>query len=93
MKSIDYVKKYQVEINEAADLKSLYSIVGQLLIEFIDESIAVGTKRAGGNKPNDRIMLPVIKEFNLKWRAIANHIEALDPDGYINFFRDKGVNI
>jgi len=89
MKANEYVAKYKPQIDAAVaedNILQVGSVISELLVELIDEAVKTGTNRAGGNKPNDRIMGPVLREFDLKYRAIANQIEALDTNGWRRLF-------
>jgi hypothetical protein len=93
MKAKDYVRKYQVEMNEAKGILDLASLVNDLVGELVDEALAMGQARSHSLEPNDRIMLPVLKELDLKYRSIANKIEQLEPNGWSNMWRDRGIQL
>ena len=93
MKAKDYVKKYQVEMNEAKGILDLASLVNDLIGELVDEALAMGQARSRSLEPNDRVMLPVLKELDLKYRSIANKIDILEPNGWANMWRDRGVQL
>ena len=93
MKDKEYVANYQVEMNEAKTILDLASLVADMITELIDEAVAMGRQRSHSLEPNDRIMLPVLKELDLKYRSIANKIEQLEPNAWSTMWRDRGINL
>lgn len=67
-------------------------IIHTLLSRLLAEGRVVATRRAGSHTPHDGIMLPVLREFDLKWRAIARACD-WNPNGWKEFWAEKGVQL
>lgn len=85
MKAIDYFNKYKEKVNSAEGL-------ADLLIEMSIEVQTIVKKR---NSTRDEVVIPIMKEMNLKWNALCGLFEKeygrpiLIRNGFIKFWRTK----
>lgn len=87
MKAKEYIAAYRAGL----DPEDVKSSVTWLLLEMMKEAMALGMARSGTPKPNDDILIPITREFDFKWRAIAREIDHLNPNGWREYWNKRGV--
>jgi hypothetical protein len=85
MKAKEYAQGYQ----ERAATNELEAL-GWLFLTLNEEAVQVAYQRAGTHNPHDGILLPILREFDLKWRAIARECD-LNPNGWRDWWASKGI--
>ena len=84
MKAKDYIAKYQEQLLSQSE-DSVFTAVKSILSEMLDEVKAVAKTR---NVQLIRGLVPILKEQNQKWNAIANRFEGtLKRDGFIEIVK------
>jgi hypothetical protein len=85
MKAVDYFNKYKDKVNTPEGL-------ADLLIEMSTEVQEIAKKR---NSTRDEVVIPIMKEMNLKWNALCGLFEKeygqpiLIRNGFINYWKAK----
>ena len=77
-------KQYAARLINTTDTESAKTELAQIGRDFLDEFIAIKNAR---NCKFDRALIPLMKDFDMKWRSFCVHaaqrFEGLDPNGFL----------
>lgn len=89
MKATDYISAYHERLAASDETSAL----AWLFTALHQDALRIALERSGGRtQAPDRVALPVLREFDLKWRAIARALD-LNPNGWRDWWLSKGVRL
>lgn len=89
MKAKEYIAAYRER--DSSTLEQARLAVSWLLLEMMKEALALAMHRSGVPRPPDRVLIPITREFDLKWRAVAREIDHINPNGWKEFWSKRGI--
>lgn len=93
MKTKEFIALYRKERGEDVSLEAITRAATKLIQTMFTDAIERGKQRSGGMMPNDRVLIPIVREIDQQWRGIAREFPELDPDGLRNFWKTRGIEI
>lgn len=87
MKAKEYVAAYRAAVADTTDDRVA---IAALFLNLNKEALAIAMHRSGVPRPPDRVLIPLLREFDLKWRAIARELE-FNPNGWREYWKSKGI--
>lgn len=87
VKAKEYIEDYRAATADGTDGRVA---LARMFLGLNKEALALAMQRSGVPKPPDRVLIPLLREFDLKWRAIARELD-FNPNGWRDYWADREI--